>query len=233
MSKKFESCPCCESNNFFILYSGMFDKSHLINFKKKFNLMICENCGLKFLEDNMDEEELSKYYPSGEYYAFNNVNKLALIYHQLAAKYHSGENLFLNIFMKPFASLFHTYYINHGKKILEIGCGDGMKLEIYKKYGLKTKGLEPYGEDLTKKEKELGIQREAVKNAKFEVGEFDYIILRDVLEHVPNQKSILAKCHSWLNESGKLIITVPNTDSLWAKKFRQNWHANFNFRNCK
>jgi SAM-dependent methyltransferase len=115
--------------------------------------------------------------------------------------------------------------LKSGKNILEIGCGNGLQLEFYKKYGLETKGLEPYGPKLTEEEKDLGIQRKSVIKAHFPKKSFDYIVMKEVLEHIPNPKEVLKKCHSWLKDEGKLIIIVPNRDGLWRKIFSKNWYG--------
>lgn len=220
MAKRLRSCPCCGDRNIETEYEGMYDKSYLK--KGKFALYICKKCSLEFVNPVLSEKELGQYYPAEEYYSFYDYNKLALTYHKLSAIYHSGNRV-ISLLIAPFRSLLYTYYISPGKSVLEVGCGNGMKLEIYRSYGLKTSGLEPYGPELTEKEKRLGIERKGIGDANYSEGSFDYIVLKEVLEHVPDQKKILEKCRFWLKRGGKLIITVPNTDSLWKKIYGRNW----------
>jgi len=213
-------CLVCESKNLKEVYKNLHDKTH---FKEgKFSLMRCENCRLEFVNPLLNEKQLGKYYPDN-YYSFVNEDKLVLSYNKLSAYFYSGKlgSLFLYPF-KPFLASFFTSKKDKGKRILEIGCGNGLMLEIYQKYGLETAGLEPYGPKLTEKEKKLGIKRELIEKAKFKE-KFDYVVLREVLEHIPNPKEVLDRCRKWLKENGKLIIEVPNTASLWKRKFKRNW----------
>jgi len=217
--KKIKKCPCCNSDKIEIKYSSLYDKSYFVD--GNFSLYRCRNCKLEFLNPLPSEKELARYYPK-DYYSFDNISKLSISYHKISAKYYSGS--LLKLFLWPLKPLLYTYHVKRGKgkTLLEIGCGDGLKLKIYKKYGLNVYGLEPHGSILSEKEKRLGISRETIRNYKPEI-KFDYIILKEVLEHIPNQEEVLKKCHGWLNENGKLIITLQNTNSLWKKIFKENW----------
>ncbi|NCN98860.1 class I SAM-dependent methyltransferase [Candidatus Pacearchaeota archaeon] len=220
MAKKLTNCPCCDGM-IGVLYEELYDKSYMV--PGKFKMFRCNRCGLDFINPIMNEKELGKYYPEDEYYSFYDYNKLALVYHKVSALYHSKKNFFVSILLKPFSSLLYTYKLGKGKSILEIGCGNGMMLEIYRSYGLKTSGLEPYGPELTKRETNLGILRKNIKDVQYPENNFDYIVMKEVLEHVPDQESVLKKCLKWLNPGGRLIITVPNTDSLWRRIYGKNW----------
>jgi len=187
----------------------------------------CDKCGLEFLNPIPDSKKIMKYYPKEDYYSFKR-NNLAVLYNKISAYYYSGKNKLFNFFVSPIKSFLYKYYTDNDSKkkiILEIGCGDGSSLELYKKYDLDTKGLEPYGSELTKREMNLGISRESVENAGYLEEQFDYILLREVLEHISKQEIVLKKCFRWLKNGGKLLIVVPNTKSLWKEVFKQNWYG--------
>lgn len=226
MPKKIKKCLCCKGTNLIVAYKNLKDKNHFVD--GNFDIIKCKNCGLEITAPLLDEKKLSKYYPEEEYYSFKKRNKLAEIYHKLSVYYFSKKNLLLNLVMYPFKSLLYTYYVDKnskGKKILEIGCGGGFNLKNYKAYGLKTSGLEPYGGKLNERERKLGIVRKTIREANYPKENFDYIILKEVLEHIPNQERALRKCYKWLKDNGKLIITIPSTKSLWNKIFKENWYG--------
>ena len=100
-----------------------------------------------------------------------------------------------------------------------------MQLKFYKKYGLKVAGLEPYGPKLTQREKDLGIERKNILESRFPKESLDYIIMKEVLEHIPNQDAVLKKSYSLLKKGGKIIIIVPNGDGLWNQIFGKNWYG--------
>ncbi len=75
-----------------------------------------------------------------------------------------------------------------GKKILDIGCGDGSDAEIF----ANVMGLDVYGIDVYKNERidkinGLKFKMAGVQNIPFEDGMFDYVFLHDVLHHVDEQ----------------------------------------------
>ena len=216
-------CFCCSDREIKKIYENLYDK----NFFRggKFSLLKCKKCNLEFISPLLNEKQLKNYYPEKEYYSFYDYNKLALLYHKISAYYYSKKSNLFSVIFYPFSRILYSYYIDKGKSILEIGCGNGMKLNIYKKYGMKTYGLEPYGPPLRNKEKKLGISKKSIKNANFKKNSFDYIILKEVLEHIPNQRLVLMKCYEWLKPGGKLIITIPNTSGIWNKIFKKNWYG--------
>ncbi|MEK6875322.1 MAG: class I SAM-dependent methyltransferase [Nanoarchaeota archaeon] len=233
-----KKCPVCGKDKIIVLYKNLKDKDFFID--GIFRLLKCKCCGLEFLEPRLNEKELSKYYPKN-YYSFYNYNKLALLYHKISAYYYSRKGGVIKFLLEPFRPLFYTYYIKWGKSVLEIGCGNGMKLHIYQKYGMKTAGIEPYIEKITEAEKKIGVIKTTIEKAPYKKNSFDYIILKEVLEHIPDQKKVLKKCYELLKKYGKLIITIPNTKSLWNIKFKENWYGydiprhlyNYNPKNIK
>lgn len=112
-------------------------------------------------------------------------------------------------------------------KMLEIGCGRGERLGLFRDLG-----WEVTGQDIDKK---------AVAHAKAARGvdvlcgeltslglasaQFDVIVMSHVLEHVPDIKQILSECFRLLQFGGRLIIATPNADSFGHKKFGRNWRG--------
>jgi 2-polyprenyl-3-methyl-5-hydroxy-6-metoxy-1,4-benzoquinol methylase len=215
-------CPICK-NKANLIYDQLYDKDYFV--KGKFSMFECINCSLKFINPLLNETQLQKYYPSDKYYSYNKRSKLAGLYHKISSYYYSKKSILFNILFGLFSPLLYHYRFFSGKKILEIGCGNGMQLKFYKMHDLETKGLEPYGPELSNEEKAIGIERKSVKNAKFEKDYFDLIVMKEVLEHIPDPKQTLLKCKSWLKKGGKLIIVVPNGEGLGAKFFKNNWYG--------
>lgn len=202
-------CPVCQENEV-IKKHLMKDRSYLID--GEFQLYKCNNCKLEFIYPLPSDKELAKYYPE-KYYSYHKKRWLQRFYHNISAYYSKSKNILL----RPISSLLQRYYLE-GKSILEIGCGSGFSLEIYQKYGIKTAGIEPYGEYNDK----LGILDADIKHIEF-IEKFDYIILNNVIEHISNPEFVIEKCYYWLSDTGYLIINSPNTDSWWRRLFGKYW----------
>ena len=52
---------------------------------------------------------------------------------------------------------------------------------------------------------------------------FDLIVMNQTLEHVPNPVEVLRYLRGSLDESGELVITTPNADSLARQLFKTRW----------
>ena len=112
--------------------------------------------------------------------------------------------------------------------ILDIGCGNGGLLYLARKEGWRVRGME-----LTEK-----TARDIAEDQGIDVivGDFleydnpgndvyDVVVLRHVLEHLPDPIRAMRKIDSLLKENGLALLEFPNTRSLsYAyKRLRKNW----------
>ena len=67
----------------------------------------------------------------------------------------------------------------------------------------------------------------SIRNAERRVEEtpvrFDRVLLSHVLEHVPNPLEVLEKLRGRLRPGGRLLLSVPNVESLQAQVFGGYW----------
>ena len=101
-------------------------------------------------------------------------------------------------------------------RVLEIGCGYGQTLLMLKEKNLckETVGIELVESVASEASKNvdriyaLNVEKSELPS---ELGEFDLILLLDVLEHLVDPWGILLKLKSnYLSEKGKFIISLPN-----------------------
>ncbi|MBF0275650.1 MAG: class I SAM-dependent methyltransferase [Nitrospinae bacterium] len=106
---------------------------------------------------------------------------------------------------------------NGGKKLLEIGIGHGDFLNGAKKQGFDVTGCETSKTIASYVQKKYGVE---VFNGYVEdfpkEREFDVIVLRHVLEHMPDPINSMKKIVSLLKDKGVLYIAVPNIGSFNA-----------------
>lgn len=101
---------------------------------------------------------------------------------------------------------------NKGQRVLDIGSGPGDFLAVAKEKGWDGKGIEP-SNFAAEHARERGLD---VDTGFFDAstadqrGEFDFIHMSEVLEHVPNPAEILSLAYEKLLPGGVLCVSVPN-----------------------
>ena len=86
--------------------------------------------------------------------------------------------------------IFNKVGINfeRGKKLLDVGCGDGSDAEIFiKEFGVDTYGIDIYEHENIKKIKGFKFKKAGILKIPFEDNFFDYVFLHDVLHHIDEE----------------------------------------------
>lgn len=120
-----------------------------------------------------------------------------------------------------FAKNLHEYDQFEGKRVLEVGCGNGYTLEKYAQHG-----AEVYGVDISENAVEICRRRFEYQKLKgdFRVGNaeelpyepnyFDCICSMGVLHHVPNPENAVSEIYRCLKPGGQLIVMFYHRNSL-------------------
>ena len=112
------------------------------------------------------------------------------------------------------------FNLKQGDRVLEIGCGEGGVLAAFIKKGCIGVGVELHesrlllAQELLKKEIEekkiTFISNDIYKVTEQELGgRFDLIIMKDVIEHIHDQKKLLQRLHDLLLPQGTIFFGFP------------------------
>ena len=110
--------------------------------------------------------------------------------------------------------------VRNNKKVIEFGCAAGHMSKVLKEqYLCEIVGLEINKEDAEKaaiycKEVIVGDIESFDWCEKLSGSSFDVAIFADVLEHLKDPKTVLAKVKSFLNENGYILVSVPNIANI-------------------
>jgi|SRR3989344_8643717 len=110
-----------------------------------------------------------------------------------------------------------NFNFKKGKKILDVGCGEGTDANIFiNEYGLIFYGIDIYKDDNVKKQK-LNFKHGSIYSIPYEENQFDYIFVHDVLHHIDEVNKSRNKHIEGLNElrrvckkGGQIIIVEGN-----------------------
>lgn len=134
-------------------------------------------------------------------------------------EYLENETLFKNIFKKRQNII--SRFINNPRIILDIGCSNGIFLDLYK--NCETWGVEPSSNYKVAELKMHKILNTTFEKARLPENYFDLIIMNHTLEHVKDGEIVLAKIFRLLKKGGILFIDVPNAGGLSSKLFGHKW----------
>ncbi len=113
-----------------------------------------------------------------------------------------------------------------GKRLLDVGCGDGSFLQFMKRLGWEVAGVDsdPAAVRLAQSQN-LRVVRGTLEETPFPGESFDAITLSHLIEHVDDPRSLLAECRRLLKKDGVLVILTPNTESFGHKFFGDKWRG--------
>ncbi len=194
------TCHVCNSPSFDAVLSA--DAGNL-------ELNRCSACGFVYLSSW--QESVARADELYDYYAQLTDEDLA--------ERHSAENRARQRALLQKLSSYTT-----GRKLLDVGCGDGQLLETATKAG-----WEPAGIDLSEAAVELCRRRGLdASNTDFfdralDTRRFDVIVMSELIEHVPAPQRFLSRAESLLEPGGVLYLTTPNFGSLARRMLGARW----------
>ena len=109
-----------------------------------------------------------------------------------------------------------------GRKLVDVGCGDGSFLLAARKEGWEVTGTEIHPAPA----RDAGLDvRESIDQLPAEAS-FDCVTMWHTLEHMRDVPSVLSAVARRLKPGGALVIAVPDLGGLQARVFGPNWlHA--------
>ncbi len=144
----------------------------------------------------------------------------------MAFEFHSDWNTYFNQQYENSKNYVLPFITAHKKvdsqsMILEIGCGEGGVLKAFTDLGCKVVGVDlspdrvKMAEGFMQPEIDKGLARFIAKNiydVDFEhdfARQFDVIILKDSIEHIPDQEKIIGHLKRYLATDGKIFFGFP------------------------
>jgi SAM-dependent methyltransferase len=178
---------------------------------KRYSVYVCKKCSIGVLSPMPSTEELTKLYSPESYRAVSGVR-----------------------FNKYFEKLIYMFrmrrkrrikrYIGKGR-ILDIGCGRGLFLDIMRKDGWDVTGVEFNEEIASNASNAYGIDVKTGSPPDWGLADesLDVITINHVIEHIRNPVEIFNACKRLLKKGGLLVIAAPNISSLQAAAGKRVW----------
>lgn len=207
-----DSCGVCgETKSSFHLKDG------------EFTVNRCSNCGTYWVTPRLHSEDLNEVYQ--EQY-WNSDSPQSMGYDSYFDKVHLYEKSFQR---KESSFKSHLAKMNPTKRILDIGCSNGVFLRVMEKRGWKGVGV-----DISKSAIEQAVHHNKGTNLEFRCGylhevtspdeKFDLVTMWDVIEHVEDPMKLLRDINQLLDKNGYLVLETQNMHSMFARMLKRKWH---------
>jgi len=194
------NCPLCDSRKYFTLFKN--DRYGIEN-----HTVICRRCSLVYTNPRLNDESLKSFYNSDLYrtiYSTENFDYTQRYNFDTTQKYdrynYSGNESFF-LFIKKYRIEYNS--------VCEIGAGGGWNLIPFMQDNKHCVGYEP-SSSLVKLGNNYNIN--LIEGLVEDVeGTYDLVLLRHVLEHLPDPHEALKKTYEISNKY--LLIEIPGIEN--------------------
>lgn len=212
------NCNLCEFDDTRLLFSKK-DKFGIS--EEEFHIVECRNCGLLFINPRPTREEIGRFYP--ESYSWKETLEAGSFIEKWVKKLEKKYRYHL---LKDEVSKVLKFTGKGSGTVLDVGCGTGDRLDVFRNMGFETYGVETSDSaDYAKDHLQLNVLKGDLFSAHFPDRFFDIVTLYNVLEHIHNPMRVCEEIWRILKENGFLVVQVPNKDSLQYKIFKKRWAA--------
>ena len=175
------------------------------------NVSECAECQIAMINPFPSDKKIASLYSTGNYRTDGGTRFVFLIEHLIYL-----GNLLERMRIEKYAQI---------GKVLDVGCGRGLFLDIMRRGGWHVVGSELNKETASYAENVYGLKVYTGNIAEHFLApeSFQVINIRGVLEHLKEPDAMLSEAHRLLKKGGLLVILVPDIRSFEFKLGRENW----------
>lgn len=199
------NCVFCKKELAFLVLKN------ILKHGEHYNIYECIECEIAMLHPFPSDEKLTKLYSFGNYRT-DQGKRFGFLIESLIHLGRIRKRKRISQFIKP-------------GKILDIGCGRGLFLDVMCRGGWSVIGTELNKETASYAIKTYGLKiftGEIIQH-KLKAESIDVININQVLEHLKNPHEVIKESHRLLRSGGIIIIAVPDLRSLQFTVGKENW----------
>jgi 2-polyprenyl-3-methyl-5-hydroxy-6-metoxy-1,4-benzoquinol methylase len=185
----------------------------------RFLVVKCEHCGLCYTNPRPDRVSIQQFYPA-QYQCHRGkedivVRKLARGKWQKAIRRKKSD---------PIPRLLQ---VQTPCRLLDFGCGAGDFLWRMHALGWNVTGVDMAQSAVVRLREQYGLPAHAgtLPHPLLTAASFEVITMRQSLEHVHQPLDVLEAAYRLLTRPGRLLVAVPNFDSLASRWFGAAWYG--------
>jgi 2-polyprenyl-3-methyl-5-hydroxy-6-metoxy-1,4-benzoquinol methylase len=191
----------------------------------------CAGCGLVSQAPLPEESALAGFYSDDYYRQIEGprrnlekpINRIAI--RHLYGVHGEPRSTFLRSLLRPFRGrILNGIREPRGEsRLLDVGCGAGAVLEVYRRLGWTVAGIDSSADAAERcRNRGLTIHRGTVFDAPFGA-DFDVVLMSHVIEHVLDPVATLRRVRAFLAPGGVVAVATPNIQSAGFAWYRARW----------
>ncbi|OAI50480.1 hypothetical protein AYO44_05645 [Planctomycetaceae bacterium SCGC AG-212-F19] len=206
------NCPLCGGGE----WSGLVEAPDTSSGGKGlwFAVVQCHECGLCFTNPRPDQSSIGQFYPHEAYPPYQPGPR-------------KGPGWLRNWWSRQRRRDGQALAWHGQGRLLDFGCGGGAFLQRMGQVGWQVTGLDISATTVCRIRADLGLRVlvGSLPHPDLHPESFDVITMWHSLEHVHQPREVLREAHRLLTPEGKLLIAVPNIDSLPYRWFGPDWYG--------
>jgi 2-polyprenyl-3-methyl-5-hydroxy-6-metoxy-1,4-benzoquinol methylase len=168
------------------------------------NVARCQTCGFRQIRPRLTREQIAALYPD-EY--FDPASGFGFTDYARKQQHYERDARFLARTLRG---------ITAEGRLLEVGCGVGFLMDAlarYTRWCLIGVDVSPMAAQYAREVYGLDVRCGTLEEASFSGEYFDFVVQKDVIEHVAHPRRHLLETHRILRPGGYLLVVTPNGDS--------------------
>lgn len=205
---------------------------------EEFTVMLCEECGLLYLNPRPTQSEIGRHYPKQYFSPPSPPRRFSHIRRWITEDFYGYPSassrgrwrtlrkllLWPDMIRRALTGRVTLPWVGQGR-LLDVGCGHGVNAAMLAQQGWEVSALDLSEAAASHARTLLGdrVQVGDLTSARYHDRAFDLVLMSHSLEHMYHLSETLAEVRRISDDHGLLVIVVPNAESLEARMFGRWW----------
>lgn len=210
MGQRLIACANCNGESFrkLLEVTGNRDVEFI---SLRHHIVVCENCGLVFLNPQHADQDYESYYKALNYREGKSISKEKIL----------NKHQFKKIPVKCLTDYLNSQQMAEKEiNVIDIGCGFGESIKFMAESGLAAEGLEPSldAADFALKNFGIKVNVGSIFNHDLPHGNYDVVSNMAVIEHLTDPLAALKEMRRLLKPDGILFMNTPDLKGMVLRK---------------
>jgi 2-polyprenyl-3-methyl-5-hydroxy-6-metoxy-1,4-benzoquinol methylase len=221
MGRRYIACINCKSKDHREIFKAKGNRGvDFISYQH--HIVVCENCGLVFINPQHDEQDYDQFYEIFNYKKMLKYKEKVVVSKEKIIDMYTFKKIPLKFLVDYLKS---SRTLESHPRVLDVGCGFGVFILFMQEYGLKAEGLDQSFDTVDFARKQLGLKVHAgsIFNHDLPEHHYDVITSTAVMEHLINPLRALKQMRRFLKRDGILFVNTLDLRGMVLRTGIDRW----------